>query len=85
MQEKIGKGALKNYVELLKARLNGIVDKTDVENFCPGGFIVRLNNLSADVKKFLDAFAEEPASSFPYYVSRAAYLYAFGLSKENFE
>ena len=43
--------------------------------------ITRLNNLSKKIKLQLDAFKEKPQKSFPYYVSKEAYLFAFNLPR----
>lgn len=77
IEQRTGKpGKVKTYAELLTVELKKIKFAGD-EKICPAQFITRMNKLSARVREKLAAFGENPASSYPYYVSREAYLFAF--------
>lgn len=71
---KIGK--IKTYVELLIIELKKIKFAAD-EKICPAQFITRMNKISEKVRDKLAAFSKNPAASYPYFVSREAYLFAF--------
>ncbi len=78
---------IQNYVQLVSAELDKI--ETALTNSCTcrnspqakRGLITRLNNLSQKIKMKLGAFTEKPQKSFPYYVSKEAYFYAFNLPR----
>lgn len=76
---------LLNYAELLSAELSKIESALMSRRVCRNTdrqkkiFIERMNNLSRKVKAALGSFAEKPQSSFPYYVSKEAYTFAFAL------
>ena len=78
---------LLNYVQLVSAELDKIENSLTNSIVCrnspeqKNSVIARLNQLSAKIKKHLGAFAEKPQKSFPYYVSREAYLFAFDLPR----
>lgn len=78
---------IKNYIELVSAELDKIEASLTSCNICRNspqakrGLITRLNNLSQKIKKKLGAFTEKPQKSFPYYVSKEAYFYAFNLPR----
>ena len=67
---------IKSYAELLREKLSKINLSKDGE-VCPKEIIASLNKISAEVREKLSKFKENPKSSYPYYVSRRAYLYAF--------
>lgn len=69
-------GKVKNYAELLIEELRKI-DKTIGKSICPARIITALSNLSSRVREKLAAFKEKPWASYPYYVSREAYMFAF--------
>ena len=73
---------LKNYVELVMEDLSKIKIPTEGE-ICPKKVIASLNKISDKVRAKLAAFKENPKSSYPYYVSREAYFYAFKASRFN--
>lgn len=76
IERRTGRSAkIKSYAELLIEDLRKIRHASD--DVCPAQIITALNNLSAKVRAKLAAFSENPAASFPYYVSREAYLFAF--------
>ena len=74
-----------NYAELLSAELSKIESALMSRRVCRNTdrqkkiFIERMNNLSRKVKAALGSFAEKPQNSFPYYVSKEAYTFAFAL------
>lgn len=69
-------GKVKTYVELLIIELKKIKFAAD-EKICPAQFIARMNKISGKVRDKLAAFNKNPAASYPYFVSREAYLFAF--------
>lgn len=69
-------GKVKTYVELLIIELKKIKFAAD-EKVCPAQFITRMNKISEKVRDKLAAFNKNPAASYPYFVSREAYLFAF--------
>ena len=78
---------LKNYAELLKEELRKIKTSMFANKVCRDtvaqkrAFVLRMNNVSRNVKNKLSAFQEKPHHSFPYYVSKVAYQFAFGLPR----
>ena len=74
-----------NYAELLSAELSKIESALTARRVCRNNdlekkiFIERMNNLSRKVKAALGSFAQKPQSSFPYYVSKEAFTFAFAL------
>lgn len=73
-------GKIKTYAELLIEELKKIKFATG-EKICPAQFIVRMNKISEKVRNKLAAFSEKPAASYPYYVSKEAYLFAFQMPR----
>lgn len=73
---------IKNYVELVMEDLAQIKIPED-KVICPKKIIAALNKISDKVRAKLAAFKENPKSSYPYYVSREAYFYAFKASRFN--
>lgn len=66
--------------ELLK--INQRIDtqvKTDRKPICPRDFIDRMDKLSSKIREYLEAFEDGYHLSYPYYVSKAAYNFAFQL------
>lgn len=74
-----------NYVQAVSAELDKIQAELATSIVCrnspkqKNSLIARLNKLSAEIKKKLGAFTEKPQKSFPFYVSKEAYTYAFNL------
>ena len=75
---RIGReGKVQPYAELVKAELKKIKLPSKDKPVCPAQIITRLNNISNKIREKLAAFKDNPAASYPYYVSREAYLFAF--------
>ncbi len=80
-------GAIQNYAELLNVELQKIETALMAHPVCRNDelqrkiFLARMNNLSRKVKDALGSFAEKPQNSFPYYVSKEAFTFAFGLPR----
>lgn len=80
-------GAIQNYAELLNVELQKIETALMAHPVCKNDelqrkiFLARMNNLSRKVKDALGSFAEKPQNSFPYYVSKEAFTFAFGLPR----
>lgn len=78
---------LKNYAELVEAELNKMqifMSRNKVCRATPrqnAAFVMRMNNLSAKIKKYLGAFRIKPHRSYPYYVSLEAFRYTFALPR----
>ena len=78
---------LKNYAELVEAELNKIQISMSRNKVCRAtprqnaAFVMRMNNLSAKIKKYLGAFRIKPHRSYPYYVSLEAFRYTFALPR----
>lgn len=76
-----------NYVDVVSAELDKIETALETCQQCQNtperkkAFIGRLNNLSQKIKNMLGAFREKPQRSFPYYVSKEAFTYAFNLPR----
>lgn len=74
-----------NYVQAVSAELDKIQAELATSIVCrnspaqKNSLIARLNKLSAEIKEKLGAFTEKPQKSFPFYVSKEAYTYAFNL------
>ncbi len=85
--KKISAAPPQNYVQLVSAELDKIETALASAPICRNttqakqGLITRLNNLSKKIKLQLGAFKEKPQKSFPYYVSKEAYLFAFNLPR----
>ncbi|MBR0260460.1 MAG: AHH domain-containing protein [Selenomonadaceae bacterium] len=83
--KKNGGDKILNYSELLSAELTKIESALTAQRVCKNDerqkkiFIERMNNLSRKVKAALGSFAEKPQQSFPFYVSKEAYTFAFAL------
>ena len=73
---------IKNYVELVTEDVRKIKIPAD-GIICPEKIIMSINKVSAKVRKKLAAFKEDPKASYPYYVSRKAYFFAFKASRFN--
>lgn len=82
-------GEIKSYATLVKeelAKMNAALSSNKVCRNSPqqkAGFIRRMNNLSAKVKAMLGKFTEYPHRSYPYYVSKEAYIFAFNVPRTN--
>ena len=80
-------GAIQNYAELLNVELQKIETALMAHPVCRNDelqrkiFLARMNNLSRKVKDALGSFVEKPQNSFPYYVSKEAFTFAFGLPR----
>ena len=80
-------GELKNYAQLVSAELDKIETALRGRAVCrntdrqKAAFLQRMNNLSAKVKAKLAAFTDKPQRSFPYFVSKEAYAFAFDLPR----
>ena len=78
---------LKNYATLLKEELRKVKASMFSNKVCRDtdsqkrAFVKRMNHISLNVKSKLMAFQEKPHHSFPYYVSKVAYQFAFGLPR----
>lgn len=76
---------LKNYMQLLSDELGKMEQSLMSRKVCrntpqqKAAFIKRMNNLARKIKQHLAAFRYQPAQSYPYYVSKEAYLYTFSL------
>ena len=73
------------YAELVKTDVESLIETLKKENACffknPQLFVERMNELSSRIKKMLAAFRDKPQHSYPYFVSKEAYLYAFGVPR----
>lgn len=80
-------GELKNYAQLVSAELDKIETALRGRAVCrntdrqKAAFLKRMDNLSAKVRAKLAAFTEKPQRSFPYFVSKEAYAFAFDLPR----
>lgn len=78
-------GEVVSYAELLARELekiNRLIEKevmTDRKPICPRTFIRRMDKLSGKIRVKLEAFATGYHLSYPYYVSKEAYNFAFQL------
>ncbi len=74
---------IKCYADLLAADVETLLVNLKQRNICfrdnPQSFIDAMNRLSQRIKANLAAFRYKPQHSYPYYVSKKAYLYAFGV------
>jgi len=70
---------IKTYEELLTEKVRKIKIPEDGV-ICPKEILNALNKISDTVREKLAAFKDNPKLSYPYYVSREAYAYAFKLS-----
>ena len=70
---------IKTYEELLTEKVGKIKIPEDGV-ICPKEILNALNKISDTVREKLAAFKDNPKLSYPYYVSREAYAYAFKLS-----
>lgn len=71
--------------DLLKSMMNILVGDAGGERHkpvCPLEFIGSMNNISAAIRDKLAAFYHNYQNSHPWYVSRASYLFAFGLPQK---
>ena len=80
-------GPIKNYVQLVQAQLLALRDwlaehpvcrKSDAQK---QAFFDAMNDIAASTKAKLAAFCESPEKSYPYYVSKEAFYYAFALPR----
>lgn len=77
-----------NYVDEVFKLLERYQDLVKAKKTCPmtpdrqKEFTEKLDKISADVAEKLTAFEVDPQASFPYYVSKAAYRYAYPLKEE---
>ena len=78
---------LRNYAELVENEMSKIQLSLCQRKVCRNtprqnaAFVLRMNNLSTKIKKYLAAFREKPHHSYPYYVSLEAFRYTFGLPR----
>lgn len=85
-QQKVTNG-LKNYAQLLIEELQKIQDTLESNKVCrnterqKGAFLRRLNKLSQKIKEKIGAFRNKRRDSFPYYVSKVAFDFTFGLPR----
>lgn len=75
---------LKSYIDLLRDELEKIESriqrKMDAgEKICPQNFRTQMDKLSARIRKPLEDFAEGFHLSYPWYVSKESFLFAFQL------
>ena len=80
-------GPIQNYVQLVQAQLLALRDwlaehpvcrKSDAQK---QAFFSAMNDIAASTKVKLAAFCESPEKSYPYYVSKEAFYYAFALPR----
>ena len=69
-------GKVESYDKLLIKKLRALNSTID-RDICPARLITALNNLANEVREKLAAFKKNPAASYPFYVSREAYFFAF--------
>lgn len=79
-----------NYEELVNAKLKAIVSAMSRTNrVCRNSeqqkmaFIYRLEKVMSEIKERLGAFSEKPHHSYPYFVSKQAYRFAFEVPRTN--
>lgn len=83
----ISRGGIKTYQDLLEVEMQKLESSLSRKIVCrntamqKNAFIKRMNNISKKIKDKLGAFCEKPHHSFPYYVSKIAFLYAFALPR----
>ena len=74
---------IKCYADLVTADVEALLANLKLKPVCfrdnPQNFIDAMNKLSQSIKAKLAAFQDKPQHSYPYYVSKEAYLYAFGI------
>ena len=73
---------IQDYVTALNAEMQKIESGIDKNNICPAMVRQRLLNLIEKVRTHISAFSKNPVDSYPYFVSREAFCYAFGLPVE---
>ena len=73
---------IQDYVTALNAEMQKIESGIDKNDICPAMVRQRLLNLIEKVRSYISAFSKNPADSYPYFVSREAFCYAFGLPVE---
>lgn len=91
---KLGKpGEIRCYADLLQEELADLAAEIRQEQRCwhsknpqqqkemEDNFAAKLNGLARSVRQKLGAFKQKPAASYPYYVSKEAYRYAFTLPR----
>lgn len=82
-RKDVGTPEIKCYADLVTADVETLLANLKHRNICfrdnPQNFIDAMNELSQSVKAKLAAFRDKPQHSYPYYVSKEAYLYAFGI------
>ena len=75
------------YAELLREEIEKLQAALLQVKCCRQGgrqkaaFIRRMDRISAKIKEKLGAFSEKPHRSYPYYVSKEAYLYTFNVPR----
>ena len=83
----VSRGDIKTYQDLLEVEMRKLESHLSRKIVCrntamqKNAFLKRMNNLSKKIKDKLGAFCEKPHHSFPYYVSKMAFLYAFALPR----
>lgn len=82
MRKMIGgniRGGFKDYKTALEDEILEIENGINLKNICPAEIRQRILNLINKVRNSISAFHDSPTSSYPYFVSRASFLYAFDL------
>lgn len=74
--------SIKDYETLLQGWLREVEYGLTLTDICPRGFLTRLRRKMDEVRGYLEAFHGKPHRSFPYYVSKEAFLYAFKLPRK---
>jgi len=80
-------GPIQNYVQLVQAQLLALRDGLAAQPVCrktdaqKQAFFAAMNDIAAATKAKLAAFRESPEKSYPYYVSKEAFYYAFALPR----
>lgn len=83
----VSRGDIKTYQDLLEVEMRKLESHLSRKIVCrntamqKNAFLKRMNNISKKIKDKLGAFCEKPHHSFPYYVSKMAFLYAFALPR----
>ena len=83
----VSRGDIKTYQDLLEVEMRKLESHLSRKIVCrntamqKNAFLKRMNDISKKIKDKLGAFCEKPHHSFPYYVSKMAFLYAFALPR----
>ena len=76
LQEKISQSNLIDYKTAVYNRMIDIEDNIDLKKICPKKFREDILALAADIREHLAAFAQDPCSSYPFFVTKSNYYYA---------